>query len=327
MRLRSTVPVLLLAAMAALTACSPATPAPAAADTEAPAAEPVTIRLGQLTSYSTFAIAKDLGLGEQLPDGSAVEWTTGLPAFAPALEAAQAGAIDASSGGGTNFFTALLAGADIRAIGVEAGSSDQSSGIVATGASGIEDIADLAGHTIAVNQGGTGHYLALRALDKAGIDPSDVTLEFLPPADGIAAFQAGAVDAIAIWDQYFATASQQPGATVVATAGDLDSLNLSFHWVTGEFADAHPETVQSLIDGLQDVSDQTSADPSLVTEFYRGLGAGDDVLADISQWPPFVFEPITDEQIDQFEKHGEDLVRYGLLEELPDLTNAFVVAN
>ncbi|MEL5990769.1 ABC transporter substrate-binding protein [Microbacterium phosphatis] len=325
MRLRPVIPVLLAAAVLALTACAPSSAAPAAGGASAEGAG--AIRLGQLTSYSTFAIARDLGLGAELPDGTAVEWVTGLPAFAPALEAAQAGAIDASSGGGTNFFTALLSGADIRAIGVEAGSSDQSSGIVATGASGITGIEGLAGHSIAVNQGGTGHYLALRALDRAGIDPSEVTLEFLPPADAVAAFQAGAVDAIAIWDQYFSTASQQPGARVVATAGDLDSRNLSFHWVTGAFADAHPDQVQALIAGLEEVSDQTSEDPTLVTDFYRELGAGEDVLSDIAQWPPFVFEPITPERIAEFTAHGEDLVRYGLIDELPDVSGAFVVAD
>lgn len=321
--------VLALAAAAALalSACA-STPASTPAPTDAGSAEAPTIRIGQLNSYSTLTISKDLGLASELPDGAAaVVWSTGFPAFVPALEAVNAGEIDVSSGGGTNFFTGLAAGADFLAIGIDGGSSGVSSGIVATEASGITSIEDLRGHSIAVNQGGTGHYLALRALDKAGIDPSEVTLEFLPPADGIAAFQSGAVDAIAIWDQYFATAQLQPGAVVVADGVELDSLNVVFHFVTRDFYETHPEAVEALIQALSGVSEQTAADPQLVLDFYQKLGAGDDVLEVIATWPTHDFQPITQEQIDLFTQHGEDLVRYGLLTEIPDFAGAFVVSD
>lgn len=317
---------LVAAAALALSACTSAAPAATTEPSGAPAAEAPTVRIGQLNSYSTLTISKDLGLATELPDGAAaVAWSTGFPAFVPALEAVNAGEIDVSSGGGTNFFTGLAAGGDFLAIGIEGGSSGVSSGIVASEASGITSIEDLRGHSIAVNQGGTGHYLALRALDKAGIDPSEVTLEFLPPADGIAAFQAGAVDAIAIWDQYFATAQLQPGAVVVANGEELDSLNVVFHFVTRAFYEAHPEAVEALIAALSDVSAQTAADPQLVLDFYQQLGAGEDVLEFITTWPTYTFEPIGQKQIDLLTRHGDDLLRYGLIPELPDFADAFVV--
>jgi len=319
------VAALAAAAALALSACTSA-PAPTTEPTSAPAADAPTIRIGQLNSYTTLTISKDLGLATALPDGAAeIAWSTGFPAFVPALEAVNAGEIDVSSGGGTNFFTGLAAGGDYLAIGIENGSSGVSSGIVASEASGIKTIEDLKGHTIAVNQGGTGHYLALRALDKAGIDPSEVTLEFLPPADGIAAFQSGAVDAIAIWDQYFATAQLQPGAVVVANGEDLDSLNIVFHFVTRSFYEQHPEAVAAFIQALSDVSAQTTANPQLVLDFYAGLGAGEDVLEVIAQWPPYQFQPIGQEQIDLLTQHGKDLLRYGLITEIPDISDAFVV--
>jgi len=323
------VAALAVAAALALSACT-STPAPKTEPTDgsstAPAADAPTIRIGQLNSYTTLTISKDLGLATALPGGSAeIAWSTGFPAFVPALEAVNAGEIDVSSGGGTNFFTGLAAGGDYLAIGIENGSAGVSSGIVASEGSGIKTIEDLKGHTIAVNQGGTGHYLALRALDKAGIDPSEVTLEFLPPADGIAAFQSGAVDAIAIWDQYFATAQLQPGSVVVATGEDLDSLNIVFHFVTRSFYEEHPEAVAAFIRALSDVSAQTAANPQLVLDFYKQLGAGDDVLEIIAQWPPYTFQPIGQAQIDLLTQHGEDLLRYGLITEIPDISDAFVV--
>jgi len=319
------VAALAAAAALALSACT-AAPATDPSSGSEPAAEAPTIRIGQLNSYSTLTIAKDLGLGSGLPDGAAaIEWSTGFPAFVPALEAVNAGEIDVSSGGGTNFFTGLAAGGDFLAIGIDAGSAGVNSGIVASEASGIRTIEDLRGHSIAVNQGGTGEYLALRALDKAGIDPSEVTLQYLPPADGIAAFQSGAVDAIAIWDQYFATALLQPGAVEVANGEELDSLNVVFHFVTRAFYEAHPEAVEALIQALVEVSNQTAADPQAVLDFYATLGAGEDVLDVIAQWPTFEFQPIGQEQIGLLTQHGEDLLRYGLIDEIPDFADAFVV--
>lgn len=289
---------------------------------DAGAADDDALRIGQLVSYSTFAISEDAGLGTELSDGTPTEWVTGFEAFVPALEAANADEIDAGSGGLTNLFTGLNAGGDLLALGVE--DSSEAMGIVASGESGITDVEDLAGHSIAVNQGGTGEYLALRALDRAGIDPADVDIEYLTPADGIAAFQSGNVDAIAVWDQYFATAQLQPDARVVATGEDLESLNYLFAWVTRDYAEAHPDEVQALIADLQGVSDATAADPESVLDYYRGLGASDDVLDVVAEWDPYTFEPIGDEQIALIEQHGEDLLRYGLIDEVPDLSDAFV---
>lgn len=299
----------------ALTGC-------AASGGEAAEGDLDTIRLGTLVSYNSLTISQDLGLAEQLPDGTNIEWTPGFEAFVPAFEAANGGEIDGASGGLTNLFTGYAAGGDFVVIGLE--DSSHSMGIVASEASGITSIDDLAGATIAVNQGGTGEYLALRALDRAGIDPSEVTLEYLAPIDGIAAFQSGNVDAIAVWDQYFATAQLQPGATIVATGDELESLNTLIEWVTRDFAEQHPEAVQALIQGLDDASEQAAENPEHVADLYERLGAGPDVIDVVSEWAPYEFEPIGEEQLAIIEQHGQDLLEYGIIDELPDVSNATV---
>lgn len=290
--------------------------------TPSTAASTAKIRLGQLTSYNTLDISKNLSLAKALPNGASVEWTTGLAAFAPALDAANSGNIDGGSGGFTNFFTALASGAQIVVIGAE--DNSEAEGIVATAASGIQTIQDLKGHHIAVNKGGTGEYLAKLAISKAGLQPGDVTLDYLAPADAIAAFQSGAVDAIAIWDQYYATAQLEPGARVVATATSIGNLNQVFFWVTKQFADAHPQEVQSLIAGLKDTSAQVAVKPSLVTDFYTELGAGSDVTGLIAKWQPYKFEPVNDKVIAKFTQLGQQLVRFGIIQSVPDISNSFV---
>ncbi len=46
------------------------------------------------------------------------------------------------------------------------------------------------------------HYLLVRAVEKAGLQWSDITPVYLPPADARAAFERGSVDAWAIWDPF-----------------------------------------------------------------------------------------------------------------------------
>jgi sulfonate transport system substrate-binding protein len=59
----------------------------------------------------------------------------------------------------------------------------------------INSVADLKGKKIALNKGSNVHYLLVRALEKAGLRYTDVKVVFLPPADGRAAFEKGAIDA------------------------------------------------------------------------------------------------------------------------------------
>lgn len=284
------------------------------------------IRLGALNSYNTLTISQDGVLKEQLPDTEAkVEWTPGFEAFVPALEAAQAGQIDGGSGGLTNVFTGLQGGGDFKVIGVE--DSSEAMGVVASGESGITSIDDLAGHTIAVNKGGTGEYLAHRAIDKAGISAKDVTFKFLSPSDGISAFQSGSVDAIAVWDQYFATAQQQPGAQVLANGTDLDSKNYLFQWVTSDFAKKHPEDVAALVKGLEESSAETSKNPQSIIDLYTKQGADPTALEVIRTWKPYGFEPIGEEQKKLVEEHGQDLVKYGIIDEAVDVSDAFFDAD
>lgn len=281
-----------------------------------------TIRIGAMTSYNSLTLGQTLELDEELAEsGTEIQWRPNFEAFVPALEAANGGEIDAGSGGLTNIFTGLADGGDFVVIGVE--NSAEAMGIVASADSGIKSIEDLAGHSIAVNQGGTGEYLARRALDRAEIDPSEVDIKYLTPADGISAFQSGSVDAIAVWDQYFATAQVQPGAHVVATGVDLESRNYLFHWVTHEYAESHPNEVTALVRGLESVSNKAIEQPEAVAEFYSERGADEQALSVISRWRPYDFEQIGEDQKELVEKHGQDLLDYGIIETIPDLSDAF----
>lgn len=278
---------------------------------DARAEERAPIRLSPVNSYSTLTLSKKVNLATALSDGTPVQWGVGFPAFAPALEALNAGSIDASTGGATNIFTALASGAQFYVIGIEA--SHFSEGIVVSAKSGIKTIADLKGKTIAVNKAGTGEYLAHKALDAAGLKGSDATLKFLPPTDGLAAFQTGAVDAIAAWDQFYITAQQSPGARVITTGEDLHSTNVLFAFVAKKYADAHPEAVKALIKDLQTTAQEARKSPKLVTDLYKSLGAGSNITDQVAKWPTLEFVPVNDATIALLQEHQQFLVKAGII--------------
>lgn len=284
---------------------------------------PVAVRIGPTNSYQVLSVAQQTGILEQTlqNDQYKVEWKGPFAAFAPTLEAANANEVDVGSGGLTNYIMAVANGAKLVVIGVEDISA--SVGIVATAQSGIKSVADLVGKRVAVNKGGTGEYLLLRALEKAGIDPQQVERVYLSPNDSASAFSSNNVDAWATWDQYFAGAQVADGANVLVTGKDIDNLNWTFHWVTKSFADAHPDLVKSLTGLLVKASEQSKDKPEIVASLYQKNGATPAVVDKILSWPLYTFFPVDEKFVAQFRQHAEDLKRYNLIDTVPDLEGTY----
>jgi sulfonate transport system substrate-binding protein len=150
-----------------------------------------------------------------------VEWSE-FAAAAPLLEAMGAGAVDIGLAGDAPFFFAYANGAKIHA--VQAGRSSSSGGAVAIlvpSASPLHAVSDLRGKRIATGRGSIGHYMLLRALERAGLAPADVQITFLAPADAKAAFASGAVDAWATWGVYVPLVTQRGQGRVLADGRGL----------------------------------------------------------------------------------------------------------
>lgn len=139
------------------------------------------------------------------------EFTSGPPL----LEALNAGAIDIGGVGNT---PPLFAAAANSKLVVVAGDTMGAKGdtIVVPQDSKIQDVADLEGKDVAVAKGSSANYNLLAQLDKAGVGFDKVKVQYLQPADALAAFSAGHVDAWAVWDPYTAQAEIEQGARILA---------------------------------------------------------------------------------------------------------------
>ena len=109
----------------------------------------------------------------------------------------------------------------------------------------IKTVADLKGKKVALNKGSNVHYLLVKALEKAGLNYSDIKTAFLPPADARAAFEKGAVDAWVIWDPFQAAAEAATGARTLAD-GDGIVANHQFYLATRDFAERQSEVVDAV---------------------------------------------------------------------------------
>lgn len=176
----------------------------------------VTLTVGDQKGGSK-ALLQASGHLDELP--YEVEWKE-FTSGPPLLEALNAGAIDIGGVGNTPPLFAAAASSDLVVVGGDTMGAEGDAIVVPEGSS-IDGVADLEGKDIAVAKGSSANYNLLAQLDAAGVGFDEVNVEYLQPADALAAFSAGHVDAWAIWDPYTAQAELEEKARVLVDGGGL----------------------------------------------------------------------------------------------------------
>lgn len=144
----------------------------------------------------------------------------------PLVEAAGADKIDVAGVGDTPPIFGAAGGSDFRVVATQRFDNRHDDTLLVPKGSKITDPRQLEGKTIAVPKGSSAHGFTLRLLDRIGLKPSDVKLSFLAPADGLAAFESGKVDAWAVWEP-FVSQVEADGARGIA-GGQPDEQGYSF---------------------------------------------------------------------------------------------------
>jgi sulfonate transport system substrate-binding protein len=232
------------------------------------------LRIGY-QKYGTLTLLKGRGtLDKRLAaQGITVKWTE-FPAGPVLLEGLNVGSIDFGTVGEAPPIFAQAAGANLVYVANEP-AAPRSEAIVVPKGSTLKTVAELKGKKVALNKGSNVHYLLVRAIEKAGLQYSDITPIYLPPADARAAFERGSVDAWVIWDPFLAAAEKQLGARVLADGTGLVS-NHQFYLAARPYADKNPEIVRVLIDELAKVDEWGLANPkeaAAVLSAQTGLDA------------------------------------------------------
>jgi len=262
-------PALLTAtALLALTACGSSE-----ADSGSGAGGTVEIRIPDPGNSGVLALGKkDGSLDKALAKaGAKVRWTGSAGPFAPAAQAMNANQLDIATGSITSGITSLAQRPGFKfftAVDPDAAGE----GILVRDGSGIESVADLVGKKVAVNQGGTGEYLLLKALAKAGIPAEKVKRVYLRPDQTAAVFNAGKVDAWAVWATYAVAEIGSGKAHFVADGAAIGSDNYSLNAVRTGFAEQHPGVVKALYRYLHDASAKEKRDPAAYLNVFTDVG-------------------------------------------------------
>ena len=207
-----------------------------------PIAAEQTIRIG-VQKYGTLIVLQVRGTLEKrlAQQGIKVTWTE-FPGGPQLLEALSAGSIDFGTTGEAPPVFAQAGGSPLVYVGVEP-PAPTGEAILVPKDSPIKTVADLKGKKVALNKGSNVHYLLVKALEKAGLKPSDINSVFLAPADGRAAFESGNVDAWVIWDPFRAAAQTATGARTLVDGTGLVQ-NLQFYLATRDYAQTHADVLK-----------------------------------------------------------------------------------
>lgn len=214
---------LLLAALALGIAACGDDEAPETAAASGGGGDRVTLRVG-VQKDGIRAVLEKTGALDGAPYD--VEFST-FQFGPPLVEAAGADKIDLAWVGSTPPIFGAAAGSDFKIIAAVKERDAQENSILVPPDSPIRRVEDLEGKKIAVPKGSSAHGLLLNALNRVGLSGEDVQPVFLAPADALAAYSAGQVDALVIWDPFTIQAKQDLEARVI-TGGEPDEAGIGF---------------------------------------------------------------------------------------------------
>jgi sulfonate transport system substrate-binding protein len=147
----------------------------------------------------------------------------------PMLQAFQAGSIDAGFVGSTPLIFAQAAQQDITAVAGWATANGSYRLVTAPGVKDIKGWKDLEGKKVTYQQGTAGEAAVLQALDKVGLQLSDITPVNLPITQASAALQSGSADAAVLVEPLTSVfLASNPDGKVVAKANVITDRSSFF---------------------------------------------------------------------------------------------------
>jgi sulfonate transport system substrate-binding protein len=280
----------------------------------------VTLIVGDQKGTSAKALLTAAGL-EDTP--YRIEWKE-FTAGPPLLEALNSGAIHVGMVGNTPPIFAAAAGGTFKMIAT-ASYTGKGDAILVPKGSPIQSVADLEGKKVAVAEGSSANYNLLAQLDKAGLEYGDVVVQNLQPADALAAFSNGHVDAWAVWDPYTSQAVVDDGARVLADGeGLVNGLNFQ---VASQSALDDPATTEALRDYVNRITKAQlwSAEhrDEWAEVWAEQTGLSEEVTLAAAANRPVSPRPIDQSVIDSEQEMADTFTENGLIPESVDVSSFF----
>lgn len=235
--------------------------------------ENVTVRVGLTADNSMMLLRESTSAFEDTPYD--IEWVK-LESSSAVLEAVASGAVDFA--GVLQAPSLLLSqgnadpqwdadSAPFRAVAIWEGRNDPGFSLIVSDPQ-ISEISQLSGRKLAVSRGSLGHYFWLAAAESAGVD--DVELVLLPPSEGRAAFQSGAVDALVSSHKATSSMVKQGEGTIIDSSNRIvPTTYLSVMSSEALQSEGIVSAVEDFLGRMETAVQMTIDDPQPVLEFLQ----------------------------------------------------------
>ncbi|WMS44007.1 ABC transporter substrate-binding protein [Acuticoccus sp. MNP-M23] len=208
---------------------------------------PDKVTVGFLNLVNAQLVTKNLGLVQKHMPGVEIEYIK-VGGGGDMLRAIAADQVDFGGLGNPPTAIGVTRGLDITGIMV-LNMLDYVEAMVVRTDKDIKSLADLKGKTIAAPFGSTTHYLLLQALTDEGIDPAEMEILDLRPADIAVTWARGDIDAAWYWEPNLDKAVKD-GGHIFMTSGIMASRGYPT-WDVGvvmnDFADKYPDYVEKFL--------------------------------------------------------------------------------
>lgn len=234
---------------------------------------------------------------------------------AAAIPALVSGDLDFTFGNYVSSFLAIDQGIDLQLVAESNRAVPGFSQLMTTEDTGIEDLADLEGQSLAVNTLQNVAELAARSvLVDAGVDPDSVEYVEVPFPDMAATLDRGDVDAIFAVEPFATTAEDSIGAFEIANPydGTTENWPVAGMQAMAEFGEANPETVGAFQRALIAATEAT--DEERATEIIPTYAELEQDQVEAITLPEFTAEI----EIDEIQRVPDLMAELGLIDETID---------
>ncbi len=284
----------------------------------------VTVRIGVQGKGGLFGKAQEARWFEDAFEavGAKVQWFE-FQSGPPEVEAMASDHLDFAGMGNMPPVAAQSAGVDFKIISqVLQGTNNVA--IIVPKDSAIQSIADLKGKKVAVTKGSNAFNFLYRVLDKEGIKDSDLQIIQLAPDETQPSFEAGKVDAWAVWDPYITLNTLTGKARVLADGQSTGILSPSFQLVRGGFAKEYPELVTLYLKVQEQARlwEESHKDEAL-QRYADERKVPVDVMKGVQERSKTINTPVSDETIADQQKTADFQYAIGTIKNKIDVSQVF----
>lgn len=257
-----------------------------------------TVRIASPPTFASPFFSKEKGFVEAkfAEIGVKVEWLN-FQTGAAATEALVGGHLDLSSSAPLPPITATAAGSDLKVVATNS-RFDKGNAIIVQSGSSIGSIADLKGKKVGVAKGTMSYDLLVAALEKSGLNLSDVNIIHLLPDEGQAAFESGNVDAWAIWDPYVSSEVINQKAKIIVNGEELGLIIPNFTLTRGDFLKEHPDWVEVFMRASLEAIQWANDNKDEATQLFADKSKlSPEIAKMISDNNPLVYESVSEKDI------------------------------